>query len=615
MLPPRGVTNAIRLANSPAPKSLSAPQLAHFLQHLGFSHYDDLYRWSIADSESFWHAFRQWAGLPAADEPFNFAEQLLSRLPAGPVLYAQHESGPARHWDAAQLRQHVAAYQQWMLAHDVRPGDRLAGYLPNWPETIALMLAATGLGAVWTTCSPDFGVSGVLDRFSQVEPKFIFSTPHYTFAGKSYSLTDRHAALRTALPGLQALVQVEELPSHSSLPIHFHRQAGSAPLFILFSSGTTGLPKCIVHSAAGTFVQILKEQRLHADIRPDEKLFYYTTCGWMMWNWLAVGLAAGASLVLYDGSPFHPGPEALWRMAEELGIQHFGTSAKYLALLEKSSYPPRLHHQLPHLRQILSTGSPLAPQSFDFVARAIGDKIHLASISGGTDIVSCFVLGNPLRPVHRGEIQGAGLGMDVQVWNEQGQRIYDQPGELVCVNRFPSQPLGFLHDPDGAKYRAAYWERFPGVWHHGDWAQQNSQTDGFVIFGRSDSTLNPGGIRIGTAEIYRVVEGIDEVLESVVVAQQWEQDVRIVLFVKLRTDIPWTEELAAKIKTHIRQQASPHHVPKKILPVSDIPRTVSGKLSEAAVRAAIHGRPVANLGALANPESIKEFQDLPELLV
>jgi acetoacetyl-CoA synthetase len=583
------------------------PALADFIAHLGFVSYDDLYRWSIAESAAFWRAFRQWAALPREEEPFNFAEQLLRRAPETALEFAG-ESGQSRTWSKTDLLRHTGVYQRYMRDKGIGPGDRVAAYLPNWPETVALMLAATGLGAVWTSCSPDFGVTGVLDRFGQVQPKLIFSTRQYNFAGKTHDLTERHRSL----PARLALV--EDLNLDSPPEPTFHRQSANAPLFILFSSGTTGLPKCIVHSAGGTLVQILKEQILHADIRPGEKLFYYTTCGWMMWNWLAVGLAAGATLVLYDGSPFHPGPQVLWRLAELLQLQHFGTSAKYLALLEKCGYRPKDHHDLPRLRQILSTGSPLAPQSFDYAKDAIGPDLHLASISGGTDIVSCFVLGNPMRTVHRGEIQGAGLGMDVQVWNEDGQRIWDRPGELVCVNRFPSMPLGFWNDPGALKYQAAYFEKFPGVWHHGDWAMQSSATDGFVIYGRSDSTLNPGGIRIGAAEIYRIVERIEEVLESVAVAQQWEGDIRIVLFVKLKPGVAWAASIPGEIRQRLRQQASPHHVPTKILAVSDIPRTISGKLSESAVRAAIHNRPIENLAALANAECLVEFQNRPELM-
>jgi acetoacetyl-CoA synthetase len=593
---------------------LPRPQLADFLEAQGFQTYDELYAWSIWEREAFWAAFRRWAELPEAGAEFNFAEELLRRAGEGPLLHVADESGAESVWTGRELRETVAAYQQWMLSEGVAPGDRVAAYLPNWPETIALMLAATGLGAIWSSCSPDFGAPAVLDRFGQVEPKLVIATERYRFAGKTFELGERIEALRNGLTGVKRFVCVEELPRHTSAAPVFRRLAANAPLFILFSSGTTGLPKCIVHSAGGALVQIVKEHRLHSDIRPGEKLFFYTTCGWMMWNWLAVGLASGAELVLFDGSPFHPGPEVLWRMAERLRLEHFGTSAKYLALLEKQEYRPKVHHDLNQLRQIISTGSPLAPRSFDFVADAIGPAIHLASISGGTDIISGFVLGNPLRPVHRGELQGAGLGMDVQVWDPEGKRIWDQPGELVCVNRFPSMPLGFWKDTTGERYRAAYFEHYPGVWRQGDWAQQNSQTDGFVIYGRSDTTLNPGGIRIGSAEIYRQVEKVEEVLECVAVGQQWEGDERIVLFLRLRDGVAWGEELEQKIRGILRTEASPHHVPKKMIVVSDLPRTVNGKLSETAVRQAIHGRPITNLSALANPESIKEFQARPELL-
>jgi acetoacetyl-CoA synthetase len=593
--------------------------LADFLDATGFAHYDELYRWSITDSPAFWTRFRAWASLPQQDEPFNFAQVLLERSPAATPLWAANESGRREAWPRQRLLSQIAALQQWFLARNLQPGERVAAYLPNLPETAALMLAATSLGAIWSSCSPDFGASAVLDRFQQITPRFVFSTSEYSFNGKTYPLADRHQVLRQSLPGLEELALIEELPATSSAPLIFRPLPHNAPLFILFSSGTTGLPKCIVHSAGGTLVQILKELLLHSDVRPGERLFYYTTCGWMMWNWLLCGMAAGAELVLYDGSPLAPDAGVLWRLAEDLAIAHFGTSAKYLALLEKQNYRPRGRHNLAHLRQIFSTGSPLAPASFDFIAQDIGPHVHIASISGGTDIISCFVLGNPLHPVHRGEIQGAGLGMDVQVWNGQGQRIWDQPGELVCLNRFPSMPLGFWGDADGSRYRAAYFEHFPPrdgqpVWRHGDWAQQNSATGGFIIFGRSDSTLNPGGIRIGTAEIYRIVEGIPEILESVCVAQQWEGDERIVLFVRLREGVHWSPALAEKIRAELRTKGSPHHVPKKLIAVADIPRTVNGKISEAAVRDAIHGRPVRNLSALANPESTKEFQQQPELL-
>ncbi|GAB4373393.1 MAG: acetoacetate--CoA ligase [Bryobacter sp.] len=598
---------------------MPTPQMLEFQRAMGFATYEALYRWSIEENDKFWAALRQWARLPAEVQAFNFAEELLRGLGPGPVLWIADEAGRRDVWTGTQLRQRVAAYQSWLRERGCAPGDRVSAYLPNWPETLALMLAATGLGAIWSSCSPDFGTAAVLDRFRQVNPRFLFSTGKYRFAGKEYALGERLAQLEAGLPQLEALALVEDLSTHTEAPGEFRPMPHWAPLFILFSSGTTGLPKCIVHSAGGALVQIVKELRLHVDVRAGEKLFYYTTCGWMMWNWLACGLAVGAQLVLYDGSPLYPGPGVLWEMAADWQVEHFGTSAKYLLLLEKSGYRPREHHELEQLRQVLSTGSPLLPHSFDFIATAIRPEAHIASISGGTDILSCFVLGNPLRPVVRGEIQGAGLGMDVQVWNEQGERVWDQPGELVCVNRFPSMPLGFWGDDSGEKYRAAYFEHFPGVekqsiWRHGDWAQQNRTTDGFVIYGRSDATLNPGGIRIGTAEIYRVLEGMDEIAESVCVGQAWQGDTRIVLFVKLREGAVWSDELVANIKARLRAEASPHHVPKVLLPVSDIPRTVNGKPSEAAVRDAVEGRPIRNASALANPESTKEFQGRPELL-
>ncbi len=587
--------------------------LSKFLARTGHPDTWALHRWSIDRAEAFWAELASFASLPPPDADFNFAEILLRGDGAQPALLFRSETGETADWSRDDLRRWVASYADLMLAHGVAAGDCVAAYLPNRPETIALMLAAASIGAVWSSCSPDFGVHGVMDRFGQIEPKLLFSTAAYSFAGKRFNLLDRHREIKANLPNLQALLLIEDLEqskanlSFSSLP---HRH----PLFILFSSGTTGAPKCIVHSAGGTLLQIVKEHLLHVDLHAGERLFYYTTCGWMMWNWLAVGLASGAALVLYDGSPMYPDIGVLWRLAEADSIAHFGTSAKYLALLEKNGYQPAQHHNLSALRQVLSTGSPLAPESFDFVWRDIKPGISVASISGGTDIVSCFALGNPLLPVHRGELQCAGFGMDVQVWDEHGDRIWDSPGELVCVNRFPSMPLGFWNDPDGSKYRAAYFDRFPGVWHHGDWATQVSATQGFIIHGRSDNTLNPGGVRIGTAEIYRQVETIPEIEESVAVAQEWVGDVRIVLFVKLRSPSELTAELIDRIRYTLRTQASPHHVPKKVLAVSAIPRTVSGKISESAVRDAIHGRDSANLNALANPESIKEFRARLELL-
>ena len=587
--------------------------LSKFLARTGHADSWSLHRWSIEHSDDFWRELASFASLPQADVDFNFAEILLRGDGHQQALLFRNEAGERTEWTRDELHQWVATYAALMQKHGLQPGDRVAAYLPNRPETIALMLAAASIGAIWSSCSPDFGVQGVIDRFGQIEPKLLFSTARYSFAGKSFELRRRLDEIKGKLQNLKQIILVEDIePSEANLA--FTQFPHRHPLFILYSSGTTGAPKCIVHSTGGTLLQIVKEHLLHVDLLPNERLFYYTTCGWMMWNWLAVGLASGATLVLYDGSPMYPDPGVLWRMAEADSIKHFGTSAKYLALLEKNGYRPAQHHDLSALRQVISTGSPLAPESFDYVWRDIKPGISVASISGGTDIVSCFVLGNPLLPVHRGELQCAGLGMDVQVWNAQGERIWDIPGELVCTNRFPSMPLGFWNDPDGTKYRAAYFDRFPGTWHHGDWATQNSSTLGFVIHGRSDNTLNPGGIRIGTAEIYRQVETIPEIEDSVAVAQEWCGDQRIVLFVKLREHCELTPGLISRIQSTLRTQASPHHVPKKILAVSAIPRTVSGKISESAVRDAIHGRSSANLSALANPECVKEFQARMELL-
>ncbi|MFN8686715.1 MAG: acetoacetate--CoA ligase [Acidobacteriota bacterium] len=589
------------------------PHIEALLAEAGVSRYEELHAWSVERSEEFWRAVRRYAELPEGE--FNFAEVLLRRAGEGVALVYRDESGARREWSGVELRRRVAGWSRWMRARGVGRGDRIVAVATNSPEAVGLMLAAVSLGAVWSSCSPDFGEGGITDRFAQLEPKLVFAVREYGFAGKHYRLEEKMAGVMRRLgPGAE-LHWIEELPEGEEGGIDYVRQSGEAPLFILFSSGTTGLPKCIVHSSGGTLAQIVKEHLFHVDLREGEKLFYYTTCGWMMWNWLVVGLASGAGLVLYHGSPFYPDAGVLWRLVEEEGVEHCGLSAKYLALLEKSGYRPGERHELGRLRQVLSTGSPLLEESFDYVWGAVKEEVHLASISGGTDIVSCFVLGHWLGRVRRGEIMGPGLGMDVQVWNEAGERVWDEPGELVCVNRFPSQPLGFWGDGDGSRYRKAYFERYGGgVWHHGDWAKQVSESGGFVIYGRSDTTLNPGGIRIGTAEIYRQVEVIEEVEESVVVGQAWGGDERIVLFVKTREGVELSEELREKIRRLLREQASPHHVPKKILGVGEIPRTVSGKISEAAVREAVAGRVIGNLGALANPESIKEFQGRRELL-
>jgi acetoacetyl-CoA synthetase len=513
----------------------------------------------------------------------------------------------------------------------VAPGQRVAGFLPNLPETMMAMLATASVGAVWSSCSPDFGVQGVLDRFGQIEPTVLFVADGYVYNGKRHDRREVAAQLHRRLSRVAELVVVPYLdaePDISSLPgartwaeftadfvgvtePEFLRLPFDHPLFIMYSSGTTGLPKCMVHSAGGTLLQHLKEHQLHGDLRRGDRLFYFTTCGWMMWNWLASGLASEATLLLFDGAPLHP-DTALWDLASRESCTHFGTSARFLAACEKAGLVPGRSHDLGALRAVMSTGSPLAPESFDWVYRAVKPDLQLSSISGGTDIISCFALGSPVLPVRRGELQCRGLGMAVEVWNERGQSVVGEKGELVCTRSFPSMPTGFWNDPDGAKYRAAYFARYPGVWHHGDYAELRSE-GGMAIYGRSDAVLNPGGVRIGTAEIYRVVEQFDEVLESVVVGQRWGDDLRVVLFVMLREGVTLDDALRQRIRRRIRAEETPRHVPAKIVAVADIPRTISGKITELAVRKIIHGEPVENRDALANPAALDLFADLPEL--
>ncbi|MGH7582342.1 MAG: acetoacetate--CoA ligase [Gemmatimonadales bacterium] len=565
----------------------------------------------------------------------NFAENLLRRDGDTAAIVSWDERGrlATRSW--RELRRDVAACAGGLRALGVVAGDRVAGWLPNLAETVVAMLGAAAVGAVWTSCSPDFGVDGVIDRFGQTEPIVLIFADGYRYGGKIHDCTCRAAELLPRLPSVHRAVMISNtgdgalppdtrclhwdalLASGREAPLRFERLPFDHPLYILYSSGTTGLPKCLVHSAGATLLQHLKEHRLHVDLRAGERLFYSTTCGWMMWNWQVSALAAGATLVLYDGSPLPPAePDILWRMAAEESVQVFGTSAKYLGLAEKDGLVPS-RHDLNALRAVLSTGSPLAADSFEWVRNAVGPQVQTASISGGTDIVSCFVLGNPWCPVRRGEIQGAGLGMAVEIFDEQGKPSpVGTPGELVCTAPFPSMPVRFWNDPDGRKYRAAYFETFPGVWRHGDWIAR-TPSGGYVISGRSDATLNPGGVRIGTAEIYRQVETLPEVVESLVVGQRipgnGTPDERIVLFVRLRRGTTLTGELIDAIRSRIRHGTSPHHVPRVVVQVADLPRTRSGKLSELAVRDVIEGREVSNLHALANPEVLAEFRSLPEL--
>jgi len=613
------------------------------------SDYDALYRWSVDDPAAFWEALWRFAGvigepggevtlldgdrMPGArwfpGARLNFAENLLRGPGAEPAIVFRNERGDRRELSWGEMRTETARIAAGLARDGVRAGDVVAGFLPNVPEAVVAMLAAASLGATWTSCSPDFGIQGVLDRFGQVRPKVLFTADGYCYAGKTVDSLGPVAGVLGSLDSVERVVTVPYVGAvpgaaapHRSVRWMEYGERGAAPrferlpfdhpLYILYSSGTTGVPKCIVHGAGGTLLQHLKEHRLHTDVKPGDRLFFYTTCGWMMWNWLVSALAAEATIVLYDGSPLHPGPGVLWEMAADEGVTIFGTSPRYLAALEKAGYRPRERHGISTMRTVLSTGSPLGPEQYDYVADAIGPDVQLASISGGTDIVSCFALGNPLLPVYRGELQCRGLGMRVEVWDESGQPVTDRKGELVCTAPFPSMPVGFWGDPGGARYRAAYFERFPGVWHHGDYALLTAR-GGVVILGRSDAVLNPGGVRIGTAEIYRQVERLPEVQESVVVGQEVGHDVRVVLFVRLRDGCTLDDALIDRIRQQIRANATPRHVPAKVLQVPEIPRTLSGKVVELAVREVIHGRPVKNADALANPAALEHFRDRPEL--
>ncbi|HUS25023.1 MAG TPA: acetoacetate--CoA ligase [Candidatus Binatia bacterium] len=632
---------------TPSPERVAAANLTRFAQPLGFAPGQDeaLWRWSVERREEFWRAVWQFCGVQAATAPLrmleddrmpgarwcegaqlNFAENLLAgewRAPArAPALIALDESGRRREIGWPQLRAEVERIAAALAADGVGEGDRVAGFLPNGPEAVIAMLAAARLGAIWSSCSPDFGEHGVLDRFGQIAPKVLFACDGYRYNGKLVDTRARVDAVRASLPKLQRLVWVQgtgqPLAAEGGERFEDYRGAGATrfaqgpferPLYILYSSGTTGRPKCIVHGAGGTLLQHLKEHVLHADVKPGDRVFFFTTCGWMMWNWLVSALGAGATVVLYDGSPLAPANDVLWRLAERERVTHFGTSPKYLSALEKSGYLPRQHFGLGGLRTVLSTGSPLAPEQFDFVLRAIKPDVQLASISGGTDIISCFALGHPWKPVHRGELQAPGLGMAVDVLDGAGRPLRGAPGELVCTRAFPSMPVGFWNDPDGTKYRAAYFERFPGRWHHGDYAQWTAH-GGLVITGRSDATLNPGGVRIGTAEIYRVVDAQPEVLESVVVGHRHDNDERVLLFVRLREGLPWNEAIDRRIRDAIRRELTPRHVPAKVLACPEVPRTLSGKITEIAVRDLIHGREVKNADALANPAALDFFRQL-----
>ena len=639
---------------TPSPERVAAANLTRFMRAAGeragraFDGYETLWQWSVDERPAFWDTLWDFCGVIGAKGDavledgdampgarwypgarLNFAENLLRYRDERPALVFRGEDGTRMTLTYGGLYRAVAGVAAGLRAAGVGPGDRVAGFLPNHPQTVVAMLATASLGATWSSCSPDFGIQGVLDRFGQIEPKVLFTADGYHYAGKS---VDSLAPIRDVVAQLDSVRLVVVVPFLNPQPdlstvphavllgdfvshdteIEFARQPFDHPLYVMYSSGTTGKPKCIVHGAGGTLLQHLKEHQLHTDLTRDDVLFYFTTCGWMMWNWLVSGLASGCTVVLYDGSPFHPGARALWKMAAEEKVTVFGTSAKYLAAVEKVGVKPARSFDLGKLRAILSTGSPLVPESYDYVYREIGADLQLASISGGTDIVSCFALGNPIAPVYRGELQCRGLGMAVAVYDEDGNETVGRKGELVCTKPFPSMPVGFWNDPDGARYHDAYFARFDNTWCHGDYAELTPR-GGLVIYGRSDAVLNPGGVRIGTAEIYRQVEKLDEILESIVVGQAWDNDVRVVLFVKLRENVVLDDELQKRIRQVIRENTTPRHVPAKILAVADIPRTISGKIVELAVRKVIHGETVDNTEALANPEALEHFRDRPEL--
>ncbi len=618
-----------------------------FMKERGFDDYADLHAWSVEEPELFWLSVCDLCEIEFDVPPetvlsrrddimhagwfegatLNFARHLLRHRGDTEAIVFRGEDGSRRSLSRDELRNAVAGVAAALRASGVAKGDRVAGFLPNCPEAVIAMLATASIGAIWSSCSPDFGVNGVIDRFGQIEPKVLFAPNAYLYNGKCCDSRETVSGIVAALPSLQVTVIVPFLSdqpaavdgcvpwtdfSADSDELIFEPVPFDHPLYVMYSSGTTGVPKCIVHGHGGTLLQQSKEHVLHTDLRDGDKLFYFTTCGWMMWNWLVCGLGSGATLILFDGAPFADEGRILWRIAEEERIDIFGTSAKYISALEKAGVRPRDEFDLGSVRTVLSTGSPLAPESFDFVYDAVGDDLQLSSISGGTDILSCFQLGNPMLPVRRGELQSKGLGMATDVFDEDGNSVIGEQGELVCTRPFPSAPVGFWNDPGDKRYRAAYFERFPGVWAHGDYAALTAEGS-MVIQGRSDAVLNPGGVRIGTAEIYRQVEKLDDVVESIAIGQNWDDDVRVVLFVVLRPGVELDDELQATIRAVIRENTTPRHVPARILAVPDIPRTKSGKIVELAVRSVVHGEKVHNTTALANPEALEHFRGREEL--
>ncbi len=618
---------------------------------LRFTAYDDLYQWSIQNIPDFWAAMWDFADIRTSspytrvvDDPFrmpgarwfegarlNFAENLLRYRDERIALIFRGEDRDKKRLTYAELYDEVAKVSKSLRELGIRPGDRVAGFMPNMPETIIAMLAATSVGATWSSCSPDFGIKGVLDRFGQIRPRILFTADGYAFKGKTFDSLARVSEILENLPSIEKVVVVpyiERDPDTGKVPnavtyddfkttengleIRFEQLPADHPLYIMFTSGTTGLPKCMVQSAGGILVNQMKELMLHTDLRRDDTIFYFTTCGWMMWNWLTCSLAVGATLVLFEGNPFHPHPGALWEMAQDESISVFGTSAGYLAALQNAGVTPGKSYDLSSLKAVLSTGSPLSVEGFEYVYSEIKEDLQLASISGGSDINGCFAGGNPMGPVYAGELQCRCLGMRVEAWDENGNPVINRQGELVCTASAPPMPIYFWDDPDGKKYHAAYFDVYPGVWRHGDFIEINDR-GGVTIYGRSDATLNPGGVRIGTAEIYRQVESIDEVEDSLVIGQEWKGDVRVILFVKMADGIEFTEELATRIKKLIRENASPRHVPAKILSVPDVPYTLNMKKVELAVKKAVEGKAILNKDALRNPEVLDYYAGLEEL--
>ncbi|MCP1518764.1 acetoacetyl-CoA synthetase [Pseudomonas migulae] len=620
--------------------------------HLDIADYAALHQWSINQRVDFWQAIVDFFDIRFHTQPdavliegehmpsaqwfpgatLNFAEHLLRRRDDAVAVIAIGENGQREQLTWAELAEHVAGFQNSLIAVGVGLGDRVAACMPNTWQTLVAMLATTSLGAIWSCSSPDFGTQGVIDRFGQIEPKVLITCAGYRYAGKDIDQRAKVNEILERLPSLQQLIvvpyaqpqaHIKDFRTHAGVTLWdaFYEPGGEPdfvavpfahPLYILYSSGTTGVPKCIIHSTGGVLLQHVKEHGLHCDLGPGDRLFYYTTCGWMMWNWLVSALAVGSAVVLYDGSPFHPGPERLIDLIDDERISVFGTSPKYLATLESNGVKPRQSHDLGTLKTLLCTGSALSPQSYDYVYRDLKADLCLASMSGGTDIVSCFVNGNPLLAVRRGEIQGKSLGMAVEVWNDAGRAVIGEKGELVCTRHFPAMPVGLWNDPTGEKLRASYFSLFPGVWAQGDYAEQLAH-GAMMIHGRSDAVLNPGGVRIGTAEIYRQVEKVPQVTDSVAIGQQWQDDVRVVLFVRLVEGVELDEALQQQIRQVIRANTTPRHVPAKIVAVTDIPRTISGKVVELAVRNVVHGQPVKNTDALANPEALEQFRNRPEL--